>query len=465
MFFCSADFLGQIDRRRLLELASAAAQLEHAGPMQSAVSIDRFRPPIVIRAFNRFGSMLNGKVSRSIPPEELIDTAKRRSNLNDFGDGDFREALGRLLESCWRDARLNAIGTIALRSDVLRILRNRLLLQRDRSLHPEIAQHQIRAPLFVVGLPRTGTTFLHTLLSADPANRAPLTWEVMEPSPPTNAEKQRRIRRASQNLACLEWMAPNFRKLHPLGAQLPQECVSLMSPSFLSDQFDTMYNVPGYRGWFLQQDLRPAYEFHRRFLQHLQQRENGRRWVLKAPTHMFALPTLLATYPDALFLQTHRAPLKAIASVSSLITILRRVFSDAVDPVEIGAEAIRYWSTTLTKFIGERDSLAPERIFDLSYVELRRDPIGAVRRIYKHFGWVLSPRAENRMREVLAKQPCDLQGFHRYEAAQFGLRPEHEQEFFADYCERFSVGSPGSTRPVQLTSALHQSRFVRDGLG
>src|SRR6266446_7154359 len=359
--------------------------------MQSAATIDRFRPPIVIRAFNRFGAMLNGKVSRRIPAEELIETAKRRANLNAFGDGDFRKALGRLLESCWRDARLNAIGTIALRSDVLRILRNRLLLQRDRSLHPAITQHHIRAPLFVVGLPRTGTTFLHTLLSADPANRAPLTWEVMEPSPPTSAEKQRRIRRVSQNLACLEWMAPNFRKLHPLGAQLPQDCVSLMSPSFLSDQFDTMYNVPSYREWFLQQDLRPSYEFHRRFLQHLQQREDGRRWVLKAPTHMFALPTLVATYPDALFLPTHRAPLEAITSVSSLITILRRVFSDAVDPVEIGKEAIRYWSRTLTKFIGERDRLAPERIFDLSYVELRPDPIGAVRRVYKHFGWVLSP--------------------------------------------------------------------------
>jgi len=260
-------------------------------------------------------------------------------------------------------------------------------------------------------------------------------------------------------------MAPNFRQLHPVGAHLPQECVSLMSPSFLSDQFDTMYNVPGYREWFLQQDLRPAYEFHRRFLQHLQERENGRRWILKAPTHMFALPALLVTYPDALFLQTHRAPLEAITSVSSLITILRRVFSDAVDPVKIGTEAIHYWSKTLTKFIGERDRLAPGRIFDLSYVELRRDPMGAVRRIYRHFGWVLSPRAEDRMRKVLTKQPRNLQAFHRYEAAQFGLRPEHEQEFFAEYCGRFSVGSPVSTRPVQLTSALHQSRFVRDGLG
>src|SRR6266513_516575 len=433
--------------------------------MQSAATIYRLRSPIAIRALNRFGAILNGKVSRCIPPEELIETAKRRSNLNDFGNGDCREPLGRLLESCWRDARLNVIGNIALRSDILRILRNRLLLQRDRDLHPEIAEHQIRGPLSVVGLPRTGTTFLHTLLSADPANRAPLTWEVMEPSPPTNAEKQRRLRRVSQNLACLEWMAPNFRQLHPVGAQLPQECVSLMSPSFLSDQFDTMYNVPGYRQWFLQQDLRPAYEFHRRFLQHLQERENGRRWILKAPTHMFALPALLVTYPDALFLQTHRAPLEAITSVSSLITILRRVFSDAVDPVKIGTEAIHYWSKTLTKFMSERDRLAPKRIFDLSYVELRRDPIGSVRRVYKHFGWLLSPRAENRTRELRAKQPRDLQGFHRYEAAQFGLRLEHEQEFFADYCERFSVGSPVSARPAQLTSALHQSRFVRDGLG
>jgi len=215
--------------------------------MQSAVSIDRFRSPIAIRALNKFGAMFNGKVSRRLTPDGLMETAKQRVGLDDFGDGDFREPLARLLESCWRDARLNVIGNIALRSDVLRILHNRLLLQRDRRLHPEIVQHEIRSPLFVLGLPRTGTTFLHTLLSADPENRAPLTWEVMEPSPPSKVEKHRRIRRTSQNLACLEWMAPNFRQLHPVGAHLPQECVSLMSPTFLSDQFDTMYNVPSYR--------------------------------------------------------------------------------------------------------------------------------------------------------------------------------------------------------------------------
>lgn len=409
--------------------------------MQSAASINRFRAPIIIRAVNKFGAMFNGKVSRRLAPDELIETAQRRSGLTDFGPGDFREPLGRLLDSCWQDARLNLIGTIALRSDVLRILRNRLLLERDRHLHPKIMQQEIRCPLFVLGLPRTGTTFLHTLLSADPENRAPLTWEVMEPSPPTNAQRDHRIRRTSQNLACLEWMAPNFRQLHPVGASLPQECVILMSPSFLSDQFDTMYNVPGYRGWFLEQDLQPAYSFHRRFLQHLQQRENGRRWVLKAPTHMFALPTLLSTYPDAVFIQTHRTPLEAITSVASLITILRRVFSDAVDPIRIGQEALQYWSIALGKFLPQRDQLPSQRILDISYRELQHDPIGTVRSVYEYFGWPFSSVAENRMRDVLARQPRDLHGFHRYEAAQFGLQPQHEDEFFADYCARFDVRS------------------------
>ena len=435
--------------------------------MQSAASIDRFRLPIAIRAFNKFGAMFNGEVRRCLTPDELIETAKRRAALDDFGDGDFREPLARLLESCWRDARLNVIGNIALRSDVLRILRNRLFLQRDRQLHPQIGNHEIRSPLFVLGLPRTGTTFLHTLLSADPKNRAPLTWEVMEPSPPTDAEIRRRIRRTSRSLACLEWMAPNFRQLHPVGAHLPQECVSLMSPTFLSDQFDTMYNVPSYREWFLQQDLQPAYAFHRRFLQHLQERKNRRRWVLKAPTHMFALPTLLSTYPDALFIQTHRAPVEAITSVSSLITILRRVFSDAVDPMKIGEEALHYWSSALSKFLLQRDRLSPKRIFDISYLELRRDPIGTVRSVYEYFGWPFSAPAEIRMRDVLAEQPRDLHGFHRYEPAQFGLRPEHEQEFFLSYCERFSISSATahrSTKPVPA-SAPDESRFVENGIG
>src|SRR5205814_10219717 len=142
-----------------------------------------------------------------------------------------------------------------------------------------------------------------------------------------------------------------------------------------------------------------------RFLQHLQLRREAQRWVLKAPTHMFALPTLLAVYPDALFVQTLRGPLDAMASVSSLITILRRVFSDAVDPLTVCREAIDYWSKTLDKFLQERSRLAEHRICDVHYVEIRRDPLAVVRRIYMHFGWSLSQYVEQLMRQALASQP------------------------------------------------------------
>jgi len=212
-----------------------------------------------------------------------------------------------------------------------------------------------------------------------------------------------------------------------------------MAPTFMSDQFDAMYYVPSYRAWFFRQDLRPAYEYHRRFLQHLQVRRCARRWVLKAPTHMFALPTLLDVYPDALFVQTHRAPLDAMASVSSLITILRRVFSDAVDPQTVCREAIDYWSKTLDRFLQERGRLAEHRICDVNYVEIRHDPLVAVRRIYAHFGWSLSQKVEQRMRRALASRPEDRYKLHRYDLSQFGVQEAESAARFAAYCDRFGL--------------------------
>src|SRR5438034_983368 len=254
---------------------------------------------------------------------DLIETAMRLCGLTDFGRGDFLEALSRLLESCQAESRLNVIGRIALRADLLRTLCSRLFLERDRQLYPGIARQEIREPLFIVGLPRSGTTLLHTLLAADREHRVPLTWEVMTPSPPTGDNERQRIRRATQSCNCLNWLAPTFRHVHPLGAELPQECVSLMTPTFLSDQFDTMYYVPSYRAWFLRQDLLPTYKYHRRFLQHLQ---------------------------------------------------------------------------------------------------FRRDPIAAIRRMYEHSAWSLTREAEHRMQAILANQPREQYGFHRYDLSQFGIQ-------------------------------------------
>jgi hypothetical protein len=409
----------------------------------SATTLDQTRPTLPVRLLNGCGALLDKSPIPRMPLRsvDLIETAKRRYGLDDFGGGDFFEGISRLLDSCQREAQLNLIGRIVLRADLIRILCSRLFIQRDRKAYPSIVRQEIREPLFIVGLPRSGTTVLHTLLASDPDHRVPLTWEVMTPSPPTHDNEKRRIQRAISSCNCFNWLAPTFRQVHPVGAELPQECVSLMAPTFMSDQFDAMYYVPSYRAWFFRQDLRPAYEYHRRFLQHLQVRQNARRWVLKAPTHMFALPSLLTVYPDALFVQTHRAPLDAMASVSSLITILRRVFSDAVDPLTVCREAIDYWSKTLAKFLQERAVLAEHRICDVDYVEIHRDPLAVVRRIYGHFGWSLSQKVEERMRRALASQPEERHRLHRYDLSQFGVEEAESAARFAVYCDRFGLAT------------------------
>ena len=413
--------------------------------MPASTTVEQTRAPFPVRLLNKCGAALEkiGIRARAPSAAELIDKAKRRCGLEDFGGGEFFEPLSRLLESCHREARLNVIGKMALRSDVVRILGNRLLLERDRRIYPEIAQQTIREPLFIVGLPRSGTTLLHILLAADPAHRAPLTWEVMSPSPPSSEDRKQRIQQASRNLAVLRWLAPTFESVHATGPEVPQECVSLTSPTFMSDQFDTMYNVPSYRTWFFSQDLRPAYKFHRRSLQHLQFRQSAERWVLKAPAHMFAAPALLSIYPDARFVQIHRDPIEAVASVSSLVTILRQVFSDAVDPVQIGRDALTYWSQALKTFMCARDQLPPQRVCDLHYDDVRRDPIAAAGHVYEHFGWPFSREVEKQMNAVLAQQNSQTNGVHRYDAAYFRLEGMNG---FAEYCERFGISPSASSQ-------------------
>src|SRR5262249_13888430 len=161
--------------------------------------------------------------------------------------------------------------------------------------------------------PRSGTSVLHRLLAADREHRCPMMWEVRSPSPPTRADEKRRIQRATQSCKFFNWLVPTFRYVNTVVGVIPHECENLIKPTFLNDNFDAMYYVPSYRAWFFRQDLRSAYQYHRRFLQHLQFRRPARRWIFKAPTHMFAMPSLLSVYPDALFVQTHRTPVDAMA--------------------------------------------------------------------------------------------------------------------------------------------------------
>ena len=429
--------------------------------MAEGTTLERTVAPWPVRLLNRSARVLGrtGLRWRDLTAARLISKARDRYRLDDFGPGDFFEPLSRLLTACRDDAALNLVGRFALEADTLQCLRNRLFLQRDRIAHRAIEDEQISAPVFIVGLPRTGTTILHTLLAADPQHRVPLTWQVMEPSPLGNIDERMRVRRADRSLRGLNWLAPAFTKIHAVGARLPQECVSIMSLSFLSDQFDTMYNIPSYRIWYLQQSFVPTYQCHHRFLQHLQFRRPVRRWILKAPAHMFALHDLLKVYPDARFIQVHRPPLDAVTSVSSLVTMLRRIFSDRVDPIRVGHEAVSYWADATERFLRQRDALPRDAVCDLSYAEIRRDPLAAVRRIYHHFDWELSDSAAAEMQRLLKAQPSDQTSFHRYHPWQFGLEPDQVEELFQEYCHRFNVPvsehahsvSPDRRQPVSFS--------------
>jgi hypothetical protein len=284
---------------------------------------------------------------------------------------------------------------------------------------------------------------LRTLLAQDPAHRVPLNWETMAPSPPPERatyQTDRRIGQARRFLAWFHRLNPDIKRIHPLGAQLPEECLIITSHSFYSFQFQTMYHVPSYETWLEAQDLRTCYEWHRRVLQQLQRRCPG-RWVLKAPAHLFGIEALFAVYPDAGVIFTHRDPLEVAGSLASLTAVLRSTFSDGIDRAAVGPEMSARWADAMDRALRARDggAVPAERFFDVRYVDLLRDPIATVRAIYAHFDQPFRPVAEDAMRRYLVEHRKDKHGRHEYTLAEFGLDPDRERERYRAYRERFQL--------------------------
>ena len=415
--------------------------------MQSAQPPPPHRP-LPMRLLNGAGRALarTGVALPRLEVERLLAAARRRARLEDFGPESFRPGLERLVESLERDAALNQVGRLFAQRQILELLLHRHRLAEHRARHPELAAEKIERPLFILGLPRTGTSLLHALLAQDPAHRVPLSWEVDDPCPPPDAAGYHgdpRIARSERRFAQLRGLAPGIQAIHPVGALLPQECIVITACEFQSLRFEMCFDVSGYQEWLVEQDLRAAYAFHRRFLQHLQSGRPGGRWVLKSPGHLGPIEALLAEYPDALFVQTHRDPRKVIPSVASLEYTLRGAASDAVDAAAIGAQQLRLWSGLLEQGMEARDRRPEraERFCDLHFEEIAADPIGCVRRIYARFDLELAPAALARMRFWLAAHPRDEHGVHRYSLEMFGLEPEAVSRRFERYRSRFGVAS------------------------
>jgi sulfotransferase family protein len=404
--------------------------------------------PLPVRAFNAAGGALRavGLPVVRLDAATLCERARRATGLEDFGDPWFREPLGVLLEAMEREAAMHTLGRVIARTDLTRLLENRLRMTDVLARHPDITAAPVARPLFVVGLPRTGTSIIHELLAQDPANRVPMTWEAMHPYPPPERATYTtdpRIAALDKHLSGVDRLLPEFKKMHPMGAELPQECVALTAHDFASMLFSTTHRVPSYQAWLDRADLRPVYASHRRQLQYLQWRCPAEHWVLKSPGHLWALDALLAEYPDACVVQTHRDPLKVVASLASLVATLRSMASDDIDRAAIGAEWTAFLAAGLARAVAVRDrwpASAPPP-FDMQFGEFLRDEIAMVRRIYAHFGRQLSAEAEARMRRFLAANPKDKHGAHTYTLADASLDPAVERARYAAYQARFAVPS------------------------
>ena len=379
--------------------------------------------------------------------DELLDEATRRTGLADFGGDAFAEPYRIFVKALDEEAKLHPIGRILARGDVRSWLENRLLLTDARRRSPEIAREQVRAPLFITGLPRTGTSILHELLAQDPAHRAPLHWEVRRPCPAPEAasfEFDSRIAVAEAEVQLWNHVVPEYAAMHELGAQLPVECIQITAHEFRSDELIGRHVVPSYAAWLARADLAPAFAFHRHFLQHLQSRCRRERWVLKAPSHLGALPQLFAEYPDARVVVTHRDPLKLLPSVASILYSTAWVRSDAVD-----AQAVLGWFTpeTCSRLLDSMSALRaagtlPAAQFcDVRYADLMARPFETLAAVYDHFGIPLCAEAEARMRAYLAGKPKNKLGSHRYAFAHTGRDASRERERFRSYQERYGVPS------------------------
>ena len=399
---------------------------------------------LLVNVMNAGGRFLGQRDVAGFQSEDLLRTASQRAGLNDFGDLSFFEPLRRLTESLEAEARLTLVGRLAARHDLIRLLANRLRMEEDRKRNPRIAEEQIRRPIIITGLPRTGTTLLHSLLALDPASRVPLTWETMYPSPPPETatyHTDHRIHLADRQISWFHRLVKGFNRIHPISARLPEECLVIFSHSFLSYQFETTHRMPSYLDWLKVQDLRPAYEVHRRFLQHLQWRCPAERWILKAPAHLFDFEAMFYAYPDACVVMTHRDPIEVTASNASLTATLRAAFSDEVDPFEVGPECSQTWAEAISRALQSRDrGCAPaDRFLDLYYLDLLTDPVSAVQKIYARFNLPFPEELKDRIRRFLQQNPKDRFGKHRYSLEEFGLNLEEERRRYSFYRERFRL--------------------------
>lgn len=378
--------------------------------------------------------------------DALADGAAADTGLDDFGPDGWQERLGFLLDCLATEASLSPMGRITQHTLLTQLLRNRLLITDLLARHPEIHDIEITAPIIIAGLPRTGTTHLHNLLAADPALRSLPYWESLEPvlAPAEQAavdagQPDPRLARTDTAVEFMNTALPYFRRMHEMTTHHVHEEIQLLAIDLSTMLFDTTAPMPSWRAWYRDHDQTPHYGYLRTVLQVLTHLRGGDRWVLKSPQHLEQLPALLATFPDAVVIVTHRDPVSVTASMATMVTYTARIALDPVDPIAIG----RYWADLLGEMLRTcartRDVVPPSQSLDVHFDAFMADDLGTLEQIYRLAGQPLDDRARTSHARYLAHHPRNRFGRIRYELADVGLDASELETAFAPYVARFGV--------------------------
>jgi len=366
--------------------------------------------------------------------EDLHESATRMTGLADYGEDDYRDGLAVLLESYDRDAALTSLGRRVARAGLRSALAARLLSEAAWAAHPEYAAVPVERPILVTGLPRSGTTALHRLLTADPAHQGLELWlaEMPQPRPPRGTWEANPVFQHIQAVYQRHHVEhPEFMGVHYIAADTVEECWQLLRQTLRSVSYECLAHLPTYSAWLRGQDWTGPFRRHRRNLQLIGLNEPEKRWVLKNPSHLFSLDAIMAVYPDALIVQTHRSPRTVIGSMCSLAAHATDGWSTTFLGNVIGADQLELWARGLAAFAAARARYDPVQILDVDYANFTSDPVGTVESVYAHFGLPYSGRAAEAVRGLHAQAvQGDARPSHRYALADFGLTSEQVDERF-----------------------------------
>lgn len=367
----------------------------------------------------------------------LLADAERAAGLNDWSeDQRFREGL-RLYITDLLD--LSEPQASALRGTLVHLLAQRLQLIEDGKRDPAILAEDVGQPVVILGIPRGGTTYTHALLALDPATRAPLVWESAFPSPPTEAasfDNDPRIARLGGMMAEMLRARPELKQIHDMKPLNESECEQFMEAHMMSNDLWASFDLPRHARWLAAGASDGYYAAHRRMLQQFQWRGPRGRWTLKSPDHLYRVPALLDAYPNACIVQTHRDPARTLPSQASLIYTMRCLIDPNTDRSRIGPEVIEVWRPAYANAARNRhDPRIRARTLDIGYREVIADPVGAVKRIHKHFDLPFSAIHERRILAKVEQDKAERTAPHRYTPEEFGIEPGMTD--FPDYKEAF----------------------------